>query len=65
MTKTICDICGKGMPTSKHVDIIENLSFCISSYGRIWDICIECREDLNRWMTIRRKTERSEEEDKR
>jgi len=54
MTKTTCDICGKEMPTSKNVETIENMNFCISSYGTIWDICIGCRESLNRWMTIRR-----------
>ena len=60
MTKTVCDICGKEMPTTKLVDNIENLNFCISSHGRIWDICTECRESLNRWMTVRRR----ESEDK-
>ena len=54
MTKTICDICGKEMPTTKFVDAIEDLNFCISSPGKIWDICNECREDLNRWMNMRR-----------
>lgn len=56
MTKTVCDICGKEISPvfRKNGDTIENLNFCISSYGRIWDICIECREDLNRWMTIRK-----------
>ena len=53
MTKTVCDICGKEMPTIKFVDTIENYEFCISSYGEIWDICTECRESLNRWITIR------------
>lgn len=55
MTKTVCDICGKEMPTKKYTDTIKNLNFCISSYGEIWDICTECREELNRWMTMRRK----------
>lgn len=54
MTRTTCDICGKEMPTAKFVDTIENLNFCISSHGKVWDICVECRESLNRWMTIRR-----------
>ena len=53
MTKTVCDICGKEMPIIKFVDTIENHEFCISSYGEIWDICTECRESLNRWITIR------------
>ncbi len=60
MTKTICDICGKEMPTAKFVDTIENLNFCISSHGRIWDICTECRISLNMWMNIRK----AENEDK-
>lgn len=54
MTKTVCDICGKEMPTVKFVNTIENQNFCISSYGRIWDICNECRIRLNKWMTIRK-----------
>lgn len=54
MTKTVCDICGKEMSTPKFVDTIENMNFCILSYGKKWDICIECRTDLNRWMTIRK-----------
>ena len=53
MTKTVCDICGKEMPTQKYADRIENYEFCISSYGEIWDICTECRESLNKWITIR------------
>lgn len=60
MTRTVCDICGKEMPTTKYADRIENLNFCMSSHGRIWDICTECRVDLNRWMTMRR----AESEDK-
>ena len=51
MTKTVCDICGKEMLTTlKIVDNIKNLNFCISSHGRIWDICDECRASLNKWM---------------
>ena len=54
MTKTVCDICGKEMPTSKYADTIEDMNFCISSHGRIWDICEACRIGLNKWMTIRK-----------
>lgn len=57
MTKTVCDICGKEMPTLLHTNnsnIIENLKFCISSHGKAWDICDECRERLNGWMTASR-----------
>ena len=54
MTKTVCDICGKEMPTSKFADAISDLNFSISSYGKIWDICTECRESLNKWITTRR-----------
>lgn len=54
MTKTVCDICGKDMPTTMSKDPIYDLKFCISSYGKIWDICNECREDFNRWMVIRK-----------
>ena len=55
MTKTVCDICGKDMSTNTtSKDPIYDLKFCISSYGKIWDICNECREDFNRWMVIRK-----------
>lgn len=54
MTKTVCDICGEEMATIKFIGAIEDQNFCISSYGRMWDICTECRISLNRWMTIRR-----------
>ena len=53
MIKTVCDICGKEMPTQKYTDRIENYEFCISSYGEIWDMCTECRESFNKWITIR------------
>jgi len=56
MTKTVCDICGKEMPTSKFPDTIENLNLCISSYGKIWDTCPECRVSLDKWMTMRGKS---------
>ena len=59
MTRTVCDICGKEMPTAKFVANIVDLSFCISSHGKIWDICDKCRVDLNRWINIR-KTESEE-----
>lgn len=61
MTKTVCDICGREMPTAKFVANIEDLNFCISSQGRIWDICTDCRESLNGWMSIRRPNTESEE----
>ena len=55
MTKTICDICGKEMPSEICSMSIKDYKFCISSYGKAWDICDECRERLNRWMTIRKR----------
>lgn len=56
MTKTFCDICGKEMlkQVPRGLEAIEDMNFCISSHGRIWDICTECAEDINRWMTMRR-----------
>lgn len=61
MKKTVCDICGKEIPTTMFADTTEKLNFCISNHdGRIWDICTECRVSLNKWMTIRR----AESEDK-
>ena len=49
MTKTICDICGKEMGNNK-VGAIHELNFCISSYGKMWDVCNKCREELNEWI---------------
>ena len=49
MTKTFCDICGKEMPTPMTYSIRE-LNFCISSYGTIWDICDDCRDELNEFI---------------
>ena len=49
MTKTLCDICGKEMPM-KIIEPLRNYNFCISTHGRAWDICNECREDLNKWI---------------
>lgn len=54
MKITVCDICGNEIPSIKIVDRIEDINFCISSNGKICDICYECRVDLNRWMTMRR-----------
>lgn len=49
MTKTCCDICGKEMPTSMIRSAIE-LKFCISSFGRVWDVCDDCRNELNEFI---------------
>jgi len=53
MTKTICDICGKEMPASI-IEPIRNYNFCISSHGKVWDVCNECREALNEWIKCRK-----------
>ena len=45
MTITTCDICGKEMPTMSKGD-----NFNISSRGRVWDICDNCRQELNKWL---------------
>lgn len=54
MTKTVCDICGKEMPTEIFVKPIKDYNFCISSHGRVWDICNKCREGLNNWINERK-----------
>lgn len=50
MTKTICDICGNDMPLEIYSSSTKDYKFCISSYGKVWDICINCRNELNEWM---------------
>ena len=59
MTKTICDICGKEMPLD-YVKPVKDYKFCISSYGKAWDVCNECRNELDEWM----KKRKAESEDK-
>ena len=54
MTKVVCDICGKEIPAIIYVDAIKNFNFCISSRGKKWDICNECRENFNEWMNTRK-----------
>lgn len=46
MTKTICDICGNEMPTDTYPRTIAEHNFCISSYGKVWDVCNNCRNEL-------------------
>ena len=60
MTKTVCDICGKEMSTETFAKPIKDYNFCISSHGRVWDICNKCRERLNKWINERK----AESEDK-
>ena len=60
MTITVCDICGKNMSTTKCVNTIEDINFYISSRGKMWDICNECLESLNKWMAMRRKESENE-----
>lgn len=54
MTKTICDICGKDMGLETNSRSTKDYKFCISSYGKVWDICTECRDKLNEWMKKRK-----------
>jgi hypothetical protein len=50
MRKIVCDMCGKDMTLEKPVKI----KFCISSNGRAWDICSECRNELDKLMRRQR-----------
>jgi len=52
--KTVCDICGKEMPSEIYSRLIKDYNFCISSYGKSWDICNDCRNGLNEWINKRR-----------
>lgn len=60
MTKTICDICGKDMPLDIENRPIKDYKFCITNYGKAWDICNECRDELDKWI----KRRKAESEDK-
>lgn len=59
MTKRICDICGKDMPLELNSRATKDYNFCILSYGKVWDVCTECRDELNVW--IRKRKAESEE----
>lgn len=61
MTKTICDICGKQMPLEIYVRPIKDYQFCIASYGKAWDICSECSDELDKWIK-KRKAESKDKE---
>lgn len=52
MKITICDVCGKRMSVT---DTIVKPSFTISSDGKTWDICTECRDDILKYMTVIRR----------
>ncbi|MEE3484537.1 MAG: hypothetical protein VZQ98_09490 [Bacteroidales bacterium] len=54
MIKTICDICGKSMPSEMFSRSTKDYNFCISSNGKVWDVCDECRKELNEWMKKRK-----------
>lgn len=55
MTKTVCDVCGKEMGSSLPIaSSIRDYNFCISNFGKKWDICDECREELNVWIKNRK-----------
>lgn len=54
MTKTICDICENEMETSTHMGLISELTFCLTRYGKIMDVCNDCREKLNEWIEERK-----------
>lgn len=60
MTKTICDICGKDMPSDLNLGFAKDHKFCISSYGEILDICTECRDEL--FKCIKKRKENKEVE---
>lgn len=56
MTKRFCDICGKEMSGLINIsDSVKFAKFAISENGRIWDVCDECRKELNEWVKNRKK----------
>lgn len=56
MKKIICDICGKELSLTYGIreTALKDIHFAISSHGRLWDICQECRDSLNDWMMERK-----------
>ena len=59
MTKILCDICGKEMPSGILTKPIADYRFAIVSHGKAWNICNDCREELSEWIKDR-KAEKAE-----
>ena len=55
MKKIVCDICGKEMYGSFIAEPIKEQKFCISSYGKTWDVCDKCREEFKEWVEQHKK----------
>lgn len=54
-SKSICDICGKEMPSVISVALAnEKYDFTISSSGKIWDMCDACRCSFRKWAKTRK-----------
>lgn len=64
MIKTTCDICGKDMANDYRRLPVYHYNFCISSYGTVWDVCNDCRSELNKWIEERKERWRTDEPDK-
>lgn len=63
MTKTVCDVCGKEMPTTKKFGhSIRDLNLCVLSRDKMWDICDSCHEELYKYITIYKQKEMCEKE---
>lgn len=60
-SETICDICGKDMPSTISVEsATRKYDFTITSSGIIWDICDACRRDFKKWIKTRKLEENKE-----
>ena len=55
MTKTICDICKREIPTSIYSSQISEVQFSIKYNGRYLDVCDKCKKDFSEWMNKRAK----------
>ena len=57
-SKSICDICGKDMPSTISVEsATRKYAFTITSSEKIWDICDACRRDFKKWIKTRKMEE--------
>ena len=57
MQKIVCDVCGKEIGKNNYlIKGIKAHEFAISSFGRTWDICQNCRGDLLIWIRSRRES---------
>ena len=64
MIRIVCDFCGKDAGNQSILaDAVREYNFCISRYGKVMDMCEDCRKSLNEWWKQRKALGEAESED--